>query len=108
MKSVEPSTGSSKRSRGAASTTALGSGAMPAAKETFVDSIATVDPSDGADDADPIVAPPLSLRAMIESFMIAQMAYGQLLDELLKEVASLRADFMEYRSAFPPPPLFED
>ena len=108
MKSVEPSIGSSKRSRGAASTTASGSGAMRAAKETFVDPTAVVDPFGGADDANPIVAPHLSLHAMMESFMTTQAAHGQLHDELLTEVASLRADYMEYRSAFPPSPPFED
>ena len=36
--------------------------------------------------------------------MTTQEAHGQLLDELLTEVASLRADFAQYRSAFPPPP----
>jgi len=40
--------------------------------------------------------------------MTTQVAHGQLLDELLTEVASLRADFMDYRSTFPPPPPFED
>ena len=44
----------------------------------------------------------------MESFMTTQVAHGQLLDELLTEVASLRADFAEYRSAFPPPPPFDD
>ena len=101
MKSVEPSTGLSKRSR-EVSTTALSSGAMYATEETFVDPIAVVDPFGGANDVDPTVAPPLSLPTMMESFMTTQSAYGQLLDELLTEVASLRADFMEYRSAFPP------
>jgi len=69
---------------------------------------AIVDPSGGADNADPTVAPPLSLRAMMESFMTTQAAHGQLLDGLLTKVASLRANFMEYSSAFPPPPPFED
>ena len=58
----------------------------------------------------PLAPPPpsLSLRAMMESFMTTQAAYGQLLNELLTEVASLRENFMEYSSAFPPPPPFED
>ena len=107
MKSVEPSTGSSKRSQ-AASTTAPTFGAMPAAEETFVNSTTAVNPSGGADDADPTVAPPLSLHAMMKSFMTTQVAHGQLLNELLTEVASLKADFMEYMSAFPPPSPFED
>ena len=67
-----------------------------------------MDPSGGADDVDPPVAPPLLLCAMMESFMTTQAAHGQLLDELLIDVASLRVDFAEYRSVFPPPPPFED
>ncbi|XP_050248672.1 disease resistance protein At4g27190-like [Quercus robur] len=54
--------------------------------------------------AEPTVPPPLSLRAMMETFMTTQAAHGQLLDGLIAEVAVLRADFSEYRSAFPPPP----
>ena len=81
---------------------------MPDAEETFVDLTATVDPSSGANDVNPTVTPPLSLRAMMESFMTTQAAHGQLLDELLTEVASLRENFVEYRSAFPPPPPFRD
>ena len=81
---------------------------MPAIEETFVDPTTTVDPSGGANDVDPTVAPPLSLRAMMQSFMTTQATHGQLLDELLTEVASLREDFAKHRSAFPPPPPFED
>ena len=35
--------------------------------------------------------------------MTTQAAYGQLLDELITEVAALRAYFTEYKSVFPPP-----
>ena len=104
MKSAEPSTGTSKRSRGEASTATPASGAMPATEETFVDPTATVDPSGGDNDVDPTIDPPLSLRAMMESFITTQAAHGQLLDELLMEVTFLRADFAKYRSVFPPPP----
>ena len=45
----------------------------------------------------------LSLYAMMETFITTQAAYGQLLDELITEVATLRAYFTEYKSAFPPP-----
>ena len=69
MKSVKPCTGTSKRSQGEASTTASASSAMFAVDETSVDPIIAVDPSGGANDVDPIVAPPLSLCAMMESFM---------------------------------------
>ena len=36
--------------------------------------------------------------------MTTQAAHGQLLDELITEVAALRMDFFVYRSAFPPLP----
>ena len=67
-----------------------------------MDLTTVVDPSSGADDVDPTVASPLSLYAMMESFMTTQAAHVQFLDELLTEVASLRANFAEYRSTFPP------
>ena len=108
MKNVEQSTATSKRSRGEASTATLTSNAMPVAEETFEDLTIVVDPSGGADNADPTVTPPFSLHAMMESFVTTQATHGQLLDELFTEVASLRADFMEYRSAFPPPPPSDD
>ena len=76
MKSVEPCIGTSKRLQGEASTTTPTFGAMPAADETSVDSTAIVEPSGGADDVDPTVAPPLSLRAMMESFMTTQAVHG--------------------------------
>ena len=69
IKSVEPSTRTSKRSRGETSIIAPASGAMPAAKETFVNPTITVDLSGGAENVDPTVAPPLSLYAMMQSFM---------------------------------------
>ena len=104
MKSAKPSTGKSKRSRGETSTTAPTFGTMSTAKETFVDLTVVVYPSSGVDDVDPTVTPPLSLCAMTQSFMTTQATHGQLLDELLTKVTSLRADFVEYKSAFPPPP----
>ena len=42
---------------------------MSVAKKTFVDLTAVVYPSGGVDDVDPTVAPPLSLCAMMQSFM---------------------------------------
>ena len=102
MKSAKPSTGTSKRPRGEASTTASTSGDQPIAEEIPVDPIAGVDPV-----VNDIVAPPFSLRARMKTFMTTQTAHGQLIDELLTEVASLRADFAEYRSVFPPPPPFD-
>ena len=69
MKSVKPSTGTSKRSRREPFTAVPAFGTMPTTKETFVDLIVVVDTSGGADDVDPIVVAPLSLRVMMESFM---------------------------------------
>ena len=41
---------------------------------------------------------------MTKTFMTTQVAHGQLLDEHITEVATLRVDFSENRSAFLPPP----
>nr|XP_023883392.1 uncharacterized protein LOC111995693 [Quercus suber] len=70
-------------------------------EESPIDPTAAV--ADNGDD-EPTIPPPLSLRAMMETFMTTQAAHGQLLDGLIAEVAALRAKFSEYRSAFPPPP----
>ena len=48
--------------------------------------------------------PPPSLRAMMETIMMTQAAYGQLLYGLFAEVATLRADLVVYRRAVPPSP----
>jgi len=106
MKSDEPRTRTSKRSQGKASTIATVSDVMPAVEEAFVDPTTVV--SSGVDDVDSTVSLPLSLFAMMLSFMTIQATHGQLLDEFLTEVATLRADFVEYRSAFPPPPPSDD
>ena len=66
-----------------------------------------VDPVANVETNDPTVTPPLSPRAMMETFMTTQAALRQLIDELLIEVAALRADFAKYRSVFPPPPPFD-
>ena len=97
MKNAKPSTWTSKGPRGEASTTAPTSSDQAAAEEIHVDPIAT---------ADPTVAP-LSLRSMMETFMTTQATHGQLIDELLTKVAILRANFTEYRNAFPLPPPFD-
>nr|POF17200.1 hypothetical protein CFP56_56085 [Quercus suber] len=102
-KSVELSIETSKRSRGEASTAASASGDMPIVEEVHMDPTAIVDPTGDDDVVDPTITLPLSLRTMIESFMTTQVAHGQLLDKLLTEVASLKAD-TEYRRAFPPLP----
>ena len=49
---------------------------MPATDETFVDSTATVDPVGDVEDVDPTVAPPLSLHAMMQSFITTKAAHG--------------------------------
>ena len=104
MKSAEPSTGTSKRSRGEATIAAPASSDLPDVEEVHVDPTEAVDPSGDDDTVDPTATTPLSLRAMMESFMTTQTAHGQLIDELLTGVAAVRDDFAEYRRAFPPPP----
>ena len=111
MKNAEPSTGTSKQPRVEASTTAPTTddqhNAMDPAEEIDVDPIAAVDLAADAETDDPTVAPPLSLQAMMVTFMTTQAAPGQLIDELLTKVVAPRADFAEYRSVFPPPPPFD-
>ena len=75
MKSAKPSTRTSNRSRGEASTTTLASGVQPTTEEIHVDPTIAVDPY--ADDTtDPIVASLLSLHAMMETFMTTQATHG--------------------------------
>ena len=99
-KNVGPSVGSSKRPR------VQSIAADVHAEESPVDPIATV-ADDGDDEVHvdsvavkPTVPPPLTLRAMMETFMTTQAAHGRLLDGLIAEVATLKVDFSEYRSAF--------
>ena len=61
MKSAEPSTRTSKRSRGEATVAASASGAMPIAKAVHVDPTAAVDPSSDDDAVEPTVTLPLSI-----------------------------------------------
>ena len=79
MKSVKPSTRTSKRPRVEASTAAPAFGDQPAAidpaKEIHVDPIAIVDPAGDAKTIDPIFTPPLSLYAMMETFMTTKAAH---------------------------------
>ena len=48
--------------------------------------------------------PPPSLRAMMETIMTTQAAYGQLQYGLFAEVAALQADLVVYRRVVPPSP----
>ena len=67
-----------------------------------------VDPTAGnTKTVDLAITPPLSLQAIMETFMTTQATYGQLINELLIEVAALRVDFAKYKSAFPLPPPFD-
>ena len=103
MKSAKPSIRTSKRSRGKTSTAAPAFGDQSAIKEIRVDPTIAMDPVVD-DTVDPTVSPSFSLHAMMEMFITTYVAHGQLINELLIEVATLRADFDEYRCAFPPPP----
>ena len=106
-KNVGPSVGSSKRPW--VQSTA---GDVHAEESPIDPTAAVVDDSDDEVHVDSVVAeptvpPPLSLHAMMVTFMTTQAAHGQLLDGLITEVAALRADFSEYSSAFPSPPPFD-
>ena len=72
-----------------------------------MDPIVAVDPAGDGDTVDPTVTSPLLLCAMMEAFMTTQVTHRQFINELLTEVAALRADFVEDRSAFPPFPPFD-
>ena len=74
-KVAEPA-GTSKRPRVEASTIALAFGDQPAAEKIHVDPTTIVDPASDDDTVDPTDSPPLSLCAMMESFMTTQAAHG--------------------------------
>ena len=112
MKNAKPSTATSKRPKVEASTIALATSDQlaavdPTIKDIHVDPTTTMNPTANAETDDPTVTPHLSLRAMMETFMTTQAAHGQLINELLTKVVAPRADFVEYRSVFPPPPPFD-
>ena len=108
MKSVKPSTRTSKRPRGEVSTAALASGDQPTTKEIPMNPTAAMDPTIivdlATDDTINSTVTSLSLHAMMKTFMTTQAAHGQLINELLIVVAALRVDFAKYRSVFPPLP----
>ena len=103
---VESSVGSSKRPRVEPTVEDMPTEEIPYDPTTAIaENDVDVDEVDvETSDAKPTVPPPLSLRAMMKSFIMTQAAHRQLLDELITEVTTLRADFTEYRSVFPPPP----
>ena len=96
----EPSVSTSKRPR-VDVVTATGDMSV---KEIHIDLTTAMDLD--TTDSKPNVPPPLSLRVMMEIFMMTQATHGQLLDKLLTEVATLRAGFSKSRCAFPPPTPF--
>ena len=68
----------------------------PIVKE-FVDPTTVVDPP-------PSTSTSSSMRTMLETCLIVQAAHGQLLLDLLNEVAALRAKLVDTRGASPPAP----
>ena len=68
-----------------------------------MDPTTVVDPVGDAKPVD-LTVTPLSLRAMMETFMTTQPTHRQLIDELLTEVTTLKVDFAKYRNGFLPPP----
>ena len=106
-KFVDPSVGSSKRTRVQSTT-----GDVP--HEDMHEDPTTAVAEDGDDEVDVDTAavghiglPLHSLRAMMETIMMTQAAYGQLLYGFFAEVAALRADLVDYRRAIPPSPPFD-
>ena len=81
---------------------------VPPIENVPFDPTAVVSDDDEEDDAKLDAAGPSrsfpSLRDMMQTFMMTDTAYGQLLDELITEVVALRSDFTEYWRSFPPPP----
>ena len=103
-KFVDPSVGSSKRTRVQSTT-----GDAPH-EDMHEDPTATV-AEDGDDEVDVDTAaamhtgpPPSSLRAIMETIMTTQAAYRQLLYGFFAKVAALRADLADYRRIVPPSP----
>ena len=101
MNSVEPSTRTSKRPRGEASTAALTSGDMLATEELHVNPAIAMDPSGDEDVVDlTCESCGSSLTLCIDGVIFYYLSShdGQLIDELLTEVATLRANFAKYIS----------
>ena len=67
---------------------------------------AYVDPTAAAAPA-PFTSDDSNIRRMLETVVIVQAAYGQLLVDVLAELQSLRANLVSIRWS-PPPPPFDD
>ena len=68
--------------------------------EEFVNPTAAIDPP-------PSSLSNASLRSMLDTVMIVQVAHGQILVDVLAELQALRADLASARQS-PPPPPFDD
>ena len=62
-----------------------------------------MDPT-AAMDPPPSTSSSLSIRTMLETCLTIQAAHGQILLDLLNEVAALRVDLADARCASPPAP----
>ena len=103
-KFVDPSVGSSKRTRVRSTT-----GDVPHEDMHGDPTAASAEDGDDEVDVDTAAAvhigpSPPSLRAMMETIMMTQAAHGQLLNGFFAEVAALQADLADYRRAVPPSP----
>ena len=103
-KFVDPSVGSSKRTRVQSTT-----GDVP--HEDMHEDPTTAVAEDGDDEVNVDTAatshtgpPPPSLYAMMETIMMTQAAHGQLLYGFFAEVTALRANLANYRRVIPPSP----
>ena len=101
-KFVDPSIGSSKRTRVQSTTGDVQDEDMHGDPTSVVaeDGDDEID-IDTVDAAHTCPLPP-SLNAMMETIMTTQAAHGQLLHGLLAEVGAMRADLAHYRRPVPP------
>ena len=68
--------------------------------EEFVNPTAAIDPP-------PSSLSNASLRSMLDTIMIVQVAHGQILVDVLAELQALRVDLVSVQRS-PPPPPFDD
>ena len=92
---------SSKRPRVESS---LGVAPPPPSSDPAVDEF--IDPTAAAVPL-PSTSDDSSIHRMLDTVMIVQAAYGQLLVDVLRELQALLADLASFRQS-PPPPLFDD
>ena len=85
------------------------SGVAPPLPSSTGDTLAeeSVDPVAAAAVPSPFTSDDSNIRRMLETVMTVQVAYGQLLVDMLDELRALQADLEHIRQS-PPPPPFDD